>query len=100
MRPIEDVLIPTRIENGPHAGFMLALVQALVRHFTQIKQRVNGLVPKDGTEAMGAPLVLATYTVATRPTAASWTGGIIYVSDGAAGAKFQASNGGSWVNLG
>ncbi len=40
------------------------------------------------------------YTVATRPAAASYTGGLIYVSDGGAGAVVQASNGTAWVNLG
>ena len=62
--------------------------------------RINRSLPKDGSEAMTSPLKLATYTVATRPAAASWAGGVIYVSDGAAGAKVQASDGTNWVNLG
>jgi hypothetical protein len=40
------------------------------------------------------------FTVATRPSAADWPGVTIYVSDGAAGAKVQVSNGTTWVNLG
>lgn len=43
---------------------------------------------------------LQTFTTATKPTAANWTGSIIYVSDGGAGAVFQGSNGAAWVNLG
>ena len=38
------------------------------------------------------------YTLATRPAQAA--GKMIYVSDGGAGAVFQGSNGGAWVNLG
>lgn len=43
----------------------------------------------------------STFTTATKPTAASvGAGGIIFVSDGAAGAKFQGSDGTNWLNLG
>lgn len=43
----------------------------------------------------------ATFTTATKPTAAAiGAGGIIFVSDGAAGAKFQGSDGTNWLNLG
>lgn len=76
------------------------LVQALARLFHDVAYRVNRTLPKDGSEAMTQPLVLATFTVATRPAAASWAGGIIFVSDGGAGAVFQGSNGSTWVNLG
>lgn len=40
------------------------------------------------------------YTNATVPAASQHTGKIIFVSDAAAGAKFQGSDGTSWVNLG
>jgi hypothetical protein len=46
-------------------------------------------------------LKLPGYTVATRPAAASVPDGtIIYVSDGAAGARFQGVHAGAYVNLG
>src|SRR5262245_55514235 len=81
-----------------------AMQRALMAHLDgllrQMGFRVNRLVPKDGSEGMSQPLKLATFTVATRPTASSWTGSIIYVSDGGAGAVFQGSNGAAWVNLG
>lgn len=44
---------------------------------------------------------IGSYTTATRPVASSvGAGTLIYVSDGAAGAKFQGSDGTNWVNLG
>lgn len=44
------------------------------------------------------PITLATYTVATVPAAASNTGAIIYVSNGADGSPTIAwSNGTSWI---
>lgn len=46
------------------------------------------------------PVTPPTYTTATKPAASNYPGGIIYVSDGGAGAVFQGSNGTSWVNLG
>lgn len=65
-----------------------------------VGRRLNGVLPKDGSEAMTQPLVLATFTTATKPAAADWAGGVIYVSDGGAGNIIQASNGTSWVSLG
>ena len=42
-----------------------------------------------------------TFTTATRPAATSKNAGtIIFVSDGAAGSKFQGSDGSSWLGLG
>jgi hypothetical protein len=54
----------------------------------QVRVRANGVVQ------------LQSFTTAGRPTASSYTGGLIYVSDGAAGSKFQGSDGTSWVSLG
>jgi hypothetical protein len=48
-----------------------------------------------------ASLRLPTYTTATRPAATTANAGMpIYVSDAAAGSKFQGSNGTAWVSLG
>lgn len=87
---------------NPPAAFAPAWSAQLVKRLTTLLRdlalRANGTLPKDGTEAMTAPLVLPTYTVATRPTATS--GQLIYVSDGAAGARFQGSHANAWINLG
>lgn len=89
---------------GPSTASLIAwataMVMVLTTIFTERGQRLNVLLPKDGTEAMTAPLGLATFTVATLPTASDWPGSVIYVSDGAGGAKFRGSDGTSWVNLG
>lgn len=100
MRPVERPSIPILVESGPHRGSLQALVQALRQYLELLIQRVNGTLPKDGSEAMTGPMRPGAYTVATRPAAADWPGGIIYVSDAAAGAKYQGSDGAAWVNLG
>lgn len=100
MQPVAEApSLPQPITRDP-----LTLYRALIAFLTPflgaVGFRLNRTLPKDGSEAMTAPLVLATYTVATLPAAGSWTGGIVYVSDGAVGAKFQGSNGAAWVALG
>lgn len=100
MRPVEPALLPTRVDRGPHESDILALLQALRKHLIQVAQRLNGTLPKDGSEAMTGPLRLATYLTASRPAAASYPGAIIYVSDAGAGSKFQGSDGSVWVYLG
>lgn len=56
--------------------------------------------PQGKPVSFGNPLQLPSYTTAGRPSATAFTGQMIYVSDGAAGAKFQGSDGAAWVNLG
>jgi len=46
------------------------------------------------------PPLLPSYLTANIPLATDHKGGIIFVSDAAAGAAFQGSDGTSWVNLG
>lgn len=100
MKPVsENPVLPAPGMRSP-GELLRAFLAALTPLLSALGYRLNRTLPKDGSEAMTAPLVLATYTVATRPAAASWTGGIIYVSDGGAGAVFQGSNGAAWVNLG
>lgn len=100
MRPVEEALLPITVERGPHETYLHSLVQAMKRHFAQLAARANGTLPKDGSEALTGPLMLGTYTTGTLPTASDYPGAIIYVSDGAAGARFRGSHAGAWVNLG
>lgn len=67
-----------------------------VEHRRQIANRANVGLPIDGSRAMNQPLVLATYTVATLPTASLWEGGQIYVSDESGGAQPAFSDGTNW----
>lgn len=65
-------------------------------HRRQIAERANAGFPKDGTEAMTAPLRLLSYTVATLPDPTAWTGALIYVSDETGGATLAFSDGTNW----
>ena len=92
--------LPAIIGTGPHVTYLRLLNVALTRIMSAIAIRLNEVLPKDGTEGMDAPIVLKSYLSANRPTASSWTGGVIFVSDAAGGSKFQGSDGTSWVSLG
>lgn len=73
----------------------LQLVRRLSILLRQIATRTNTMFPKDGSEG------LKEYTQGppdTRPVPTK--GQIIYVSDGAAGGRYQASHGNAWVNIG
>jgi hypothetical protein len=61
--------------------------------------RANASLPKDGTEAMAAPLKVSSLTVSqlTGDYAASlWTNAMIYVSDETGGAVLAFSDGTNW----
>lgn len=58
--------------------------------------RLNSALVKNGTEGMSAPLPLAVYTVVTLPTAASYAGGLIAVSNEAGGYTLAFSDGTNW----
>ncbi len=98
----ERVTIPTpRLPTSEGVrAWGVTLVRVLTQVFIEVSQRLNIALPKDGTEAMTAPLGLVTFTVATLPPASDHTGAIIFVSDGAAGSKFRGSDGTSWLSLG
>ena len=98
---IERVLINEPRSTDPQLNrwasfFGRQIVQALQDHGT----RLNLAITDDGDTPMKAPLILATFTVATLPSAADFEGGAIYVSDGAGGTKFRGSDGTAWVDLG
>jgi len=95
---LEAVTLPTT-GSAPEVT-LRSWASYLTPALRDIGYRLNRVIPKDGSETPTAPFRLAPYTVATRPPAAAWAGAIIYVSDGAAGAKIQASDGSAWINLG
>ena len=72
------------------------MVRVLFNILTSYATRLNAAIVADGSEVMTAPLVLATYTVATVPTASSYTQGLIYVSDETGGAVPAFSDGTNW----
>lgn len=65
-------------------------------HRRLIAERANASLPKDGTEAATAPVLLRSYTVATVPDADIYPNGLIYVSDETGGAVPAFSDGTSW----
>ena len=79
--------------------FLISLVRALQGILSQISYVLNRTMSLDGTDSMTAPLVVKTFTVATVPTAASWTAGLIYVSDETGGATLAFSNGTNWLRV-
>lgn len=56
----------------------------------------QSLIQSDGALGMAAPFRLSSYTVTTLPTAADWTGAIIYVSNGTANKRLAVSDGTNW----
>ncbi len=101
-RPVQEkVQLPTLAKaDAAITSWAGRLVATLSPLLSTLGARLNGSIHQDGTIPMTAPFQLATYTVATRPTATDYPGCIIYVSDGGAGAVFQGSDGTNWVNLG
>lgn len=75
-----------------NTGGLLVWAGAMVRSLTSIITSI--------TFALNKQPLCPSFTVATRPDVADWVGRVIFVTDGAAGAVFQASNGTAWVNLG
>ena len=61
-----------------------------------IEAAEDAYLSRDGTLAATGPVRLATYTVATVPTAADYTQGLIYVSNEAGGATPAFSDGTNW----
>jgi hypothetical protein len=70
-----------------------------VTHRRMIAERANASLARNDERAMELPLKLATYTVATVPAAADWTGALIYVSDETGGATVAYSNGTNWLRV-
>lgn len=68
----------------------------IMQEFVYNANRSNYLLAGDGTEAATAPVLLAAYTVATLPSAATFAHGIIYVSDGTANKRLAVSDGTNW----
>ncbi len=68
-------------------------------HRRLIAVRANAGLPKDGSHPMVSPLILASYTVATVPTASLWTSGVIVVTDETGGFTLAFSDGSNWRRM-
>lgn len=90
---------PFMPKSTDQTPFMDILIRSLTQALSEITQRVNAMLPADGTERMIRPLPLAATTVATLATLfppAEWAGAIVYVSDGASNKRLAISNGTIW----
>lgn len=76
--------------------YLSALSKALFVYFLSVGTRLNLALPEDGSEAMTAPLVVASYAVAGVPDASLYPRGVIYVSNEAGGAVLAFSDGTDW----
>lgn len=76
--------------------FDIDLMRTLLDELAAHALRVNGMLARDGTEPMEAPLVTVSYTVATLPDATLYEAGVIYVSDETGGATLAFSDGTNW----
>ena len=87
------------ISGGSIAGLqqgVQSVIQTVTTELAEHARRVNGLLARDGTEAMTAPIVLASYLKTQLPTASAYTAGLIYVSNEAGGAVPAFSDGTNW----
>lgn len=92
-------LLPRSSANSGNRSvdlFLTDLIRALFSELQRIATRLNGTVTTDGADAMAYPLKVASYTVATLPTASDWTAGVIAVSNEAGGYTLAFSDGTDW----
>ena len=82
--------------QGGVTNYVTGLHRDLFNIFTRIATRANGVLPKDGTEAMTAPLPLKQYATADLPAAASYEGCIVYDSTTN---TVKWSNGSVWATI-
>lgn len=91
---------PGGIHLNALARWATDLVRSIQGPLAEFGFRLNRVLARDGSESMDGPLPLKEYTVATRPAASAHPRAIIFVSDAAAGQKYQGSDGSSWLPLG
>lgn len=77
-------------------GTLRNLTKALYTELAALLSRGAEVLPKDGTEAMTAPLPLAQYTTAALPSAALYEGCLVYDTTTST-VKF--SDGATWASL-
>lgn len=75
---------------------LLAFGSSVYREFADHALRLNECLTVDGAEPMEKPFPLASYTVATVPTASEWEGSVIYVSNETGGKTLAFSDGTDW----
>jgi hypothetical protein len=90
---------PFMPKPGPRQDpFFSTLISNLTKILGEIVQRSNVTITNDGDETMVKPFRLVATTVAglTDFPAASWTGSILYVSNGTGNKRLAVSDGTNW----
>ena len=101
-RPVnKNPAIPQARHNatGPELlAFDRDLARYVFQELLEHAQRLNGMIPKDGSEAPTNPLPLISSTVAGLASypAASWEGALLYVSNETGGKTVAFSDGTNW----
>jgi hypothetical protein len=72
------------------------LIGSLIRELSAHAQRINSSIVTTGETSMTAPFVVMTFTVASLPAAATWTQGLVFVSNESGGATLAFSDGTNW----
>jgi hypothetical protein len=92
--------LPTGYSGSPTIeGLRLTLqdlINALTRELMAHAIRLNTAVMHTGEVSMTGPISLVSFTVATLPPAASWTQGVVFVSNETGGATLAFSDGTNW----
>lgn len=71
--------------------------RSLVTEFADHAQRLNGSLPKDGTEPMTGPFGLFSVPASELPAASNYTGFAVYISDED---SIGLSDGSNWIRVG
>lgn len=99
MKPVNERPPLPQAIPGTFAGLLIFtadLTKQLISILGEYGFRLNRALPKDGTEAMSGPLVLASYAVADLPDASAYAGALIYVPDGTSNKRLAVSDGTDW----
>ena len=84
----------SKIEDKAVSDALRNLVDILKEGLNTLTENINSL--HDDKQTKSDPHSLPSYTVAGVPAAASWTGGMLYVSDESGGAVPAFSDGTNW----
>lgn len=89
----------SRASGGTVEGLAASLsivVSSIYREFAEHARRLNLAVTTDGVEPMERPFLVAAYLKADLPAAATWEGGLVYVSNETGGKTMAFSDGTNW----
>lgn len=78
------------------ANYLQGFLRSLVIELQEHAQRLNTMLSADGTETPSAPVMFKSYLKTALPAAATYTGGMIFVTNDAGGSTPAFSDGTNW----